>query len=167
MKFLRKTIKNNINENMQLNESTPKIGYQHILDVEHMNLTNWLRKYGFEIELITEYDFKGSNVVGMFLNSEQTDAHVFPIAINIPAILETARELSYDEYSFNNEIAYGFRGTLWHEAGHGIFEYLDSIYDLDDLNEEDVVEEFAEYQEDSELFDILTQYIKEYAEEDE
>ena len=40
MKFLRKTIKNNINENMQLNESTPKIGYQHILDVEHMNLTN-------------------------------------------------------------------------------------------------------------------------------
>lgn len=126
-----------------------------------------MRKYGFEIELVTEYDFEGTNAVGMFLNSEQTDATIFPIAINIPAILETARELSYDEYSFNNEIAYGFRGTLWHEAGHGIFEYLDSIYDLDDLNEEDVVEEFAEYQEDSELFDILTQYLKEYAEENE
>ena len=150
------TNNDNINESLEDN-------YNNILQAELKPLNNWLDKYGFEIKLVDDYKFDNDSSVGMFLNSEQDNASIFPIALNKNALINGSKELSYDKYSSNNELTYALRGTLWHEAGHGIFRFLSDIYYLDDLDEEETVEEFAEYQEESELFDILAQYNREYS----
>lgn len=134
--------------------------YIGIVGTELQVLNKWLDEHGFEIELIDNYNFGNSKAVGMFLRTEQDDASVFPVALNKDALINGSNELSYDDYSLKNELTYAIRGTLWHEAGHGIFDFLSDIYYLDDLDEEDIVEEFAEYGEDSELFNILVQYEK-------
>lgn len=120
------------------------------------NVNQWLSKFGFEAELITDYNFEGNNCVGMFLNSEQDNASVFPIALNKELILQESNDLDYD-----------IKSTIAHEVGHGIFEFLNDIYDLDDLNEEYIVEEFGRdyamgIYEGNELMNILERYLEDY-----
>ena len=134
-----------------------KDDYDALVNIEINNLNKWLSKYGFEVELITDEDvlddIDWENSVAMFLGEYQDNASVFPIALNKDYILNNCED--------KQDLVYGIRGSIWHEAGHGIFRYLNDFYNLDDLDEEEVVEDFAKYQEDSELFNILTQYINE------
>lgn len=154
------TNSNNINESLDEFDSIVKTE----LDV----LNRWLDKYGFEVKLITDKETLddidwssqyGDDAVGMFLGEIQDNASIFPIALNKKVISELCKEDSYDEYSYRNELMYGIRGTLWHEAGHGIYRYLEDFYEMPE-DEEDCVEEFARYREVSELFDILQDYMK-------
>ena len=124
--------------------------YDSIVKAELDNLNKWLDKYGFEAELVSDYEFDNDSV-GMFLNTIQDNASVFPIALNKDVINNFAK-------GDKEELVYAIRGTLWHEAGHGIYEFLNDVYELDD--EEETVEEFARYKEDSYLFDVLQDYMK-------
>ena len=149
----------NMQKQEDLREDENIDDYDRIVKVELDNLNKWLDDYGFEVELVNDYNFGRKKSVGMFLNSIQDNASVFPIALNKKILVDFAKEESYDEYSFKEELMYGIRSTLWHEAGHGIYGYLEDFYELDE-DEEDVVEEFARYQEDSYLFDVLQDYMK-------
>ena len=123
----------------------------------HINKINqWLDQYGFEAELVEDYDFGGNNSVGMFLASEQDNASVFPIALNKELILKESDDLDYD-----------IKSTIAHEVGHGIFNFLNDIYELDNLNDEYIVEEFGrDYAsgilQGGELMNILEQYQEDY-----
>ena len=149
--FKIKLNSNNINEELDT--------YDSIVKTELDALNKWLDDYGFEVELVNDYNFGRKKSVGMFLNSIQDNASVFPIALNKKILIDFAKEESYDEYSYRDELMYGIRGTLWHEAGHGIYGYLEDFYEMPE-DEEECVEEFARYGESSELFDILQDYMK-------
>lgn len=128
--------------------------YEKIVLDALSKLNNFLDNYGFEIELVSDYEFD-NDCVGMFLNSMQDDASVFPIALNKDAILK-----------YGDDVYLDVKSTLAHEVGHGLFEFLNGVYDLDDYDEEDLVEEFARdycdnYLDDNELFAILNHYFSE------
>lgn len=151
------TNKNPTNSN-NINESLDE--FDSIVKTELDTLNRWLDKYGFEVELITnketldEIDWSiqyGDDAVGMFLQDLQDNASVFPIALNREAIEKITKEEDLD-------LRDGIEGTLWHEAGHGIYRFLEDIIDMPE-DEEDCVEEFARYKENSELFDILQEYM--------
>ena len=150
---------NKIEENLDIFDSITK--------QELNKINNWLDKYGFEIELITDSDvIDWSNddckdSVGMFLGDIQDNASVFPVALNRKAIEEYCKENSSDDSSYNNELIYGIRGTLWHEAGHGIYDYLSEFYEMPE-DVEKCVEEFARNVEHSELFEILQDYMSDF-----
>lgn len=142
--------------------------FDSITKVELETLNHWLGEYGFEVELITdretldEIDWSsqyGDDSVGMFLADIQDNASVFPIALNKEAI----SRLSEDK----EDLIDGIRGTLWHEAGHGIYSFLrDMGYEMPS-DEEECVEDFARYVEYSRLFGILDDYMKDYMNTDE
>ena len=91
----------------------------------------FLEPYEFKVELVSEDDYEiDDGKAGMFLATEQTDAKIFPVVLN-SKLLKT---------SDPEEIEL----TLAHEVGHGIFTYLSDIYDASDLDEEEVVEDFAQ-----------------------
>ena len=136
-------------EDAFLSESTDK--YENIVKIELNNLNKWLDDYGFEVELVNDYKFNTDDV-GMFLGEIQDNASMFPIALNKNQILNLC-----EKYDILLDDA--ILGTLWHEAGHGIYRYLQDFYDLDE-DEEEVVEEFAREQEDSYLFKALQDYMK-------
>lgn len=131
-----------------------KNDYNSIITREFSNINKFLEPYGFEAQYIEDYEFDNDSV-GMFLNSEQDNASIFPIALNIDSIKENGEDLFLD-----------IKSTIAHEVGHGIFQYLNDIYELDDLDEEDVVEEFGRDYCDNmldynKLYNLLQQYIKE------
>ena len=99
-----------------------------------------LSAYGFEIDLVTDYEDYDEDFVGMFLASEQTEAKVFPIVVNPKVVYDYAESNGHN----NNHdfIVWAIESTLWHEVGHGIVAYLSDMYDFD-WDEEEVVEEFA------------------------
>ena len=143
-----------------LNES--KDEFDSIVDNELKELNKWLDKYGCEVELVNDKEILddidwssqyGEDAVGMFLRSIQDNASVFPIALNKKVI----DNLCKDKYDLIRCI----KTTLWHEAGHGIYDFLSDIYEMPD-NEEDCVEEFARHKELSDLYDILKAYMSEY-----
>ena len=93
------------------------------------------------------------------------------VAINLPLIM------SHDDIDIEEQI----RISLWHEVGHGIVQWIKSLRRKDtqmktgkfkgqivkDLryilnNEEDVVEEFGEYQSDLASYSILNYFICDY-----
>ena len=142
--------------------------FDFITKVELETLNNWLNKYDFEVELITDsealdgidwFSQYGGESVGMFLADIQDNDRVFPIALNKEAI----SRLSEDK----EDLIDGIRGTLWHEAGHGIYSFLrDMGYEMPP-DEEECVEDFARYVEDSVLYGILEDYMKDYGNTDE
>lgn len=130
--------------------------YDEIVKAHFNRINQWIDKFGFEAEWIQDYEFENNNTVGMILKSEQTNASVFPIALNKELLLEESSDLDYD-----------IKSTIGHEVGHGIFEFLNDIYDLDDLNEEYIVEEFGrDYANNifsgNELINILEDYMEEF-----
>lgn len=134
--------------------------FDSITKTELEYLNKWLDKYGFEVELITDKETLddidwssqyGDDAVGMFLADIQDNASVFPIALNKKVISKLCKD--------KDDLIRGIKGTLWHEAGHGIYRFLEDVMDMPE-DEEDCVEEFARYREVSELFDILQDYMK-------
>ena len=123
---------NSLTERCHLTESLDS-DYDTLVKMSIENINKFLDDFGFEVELV-DYDFD-TNSLGMFLNSIQDNASVFPIALNKEAILNNVED--------NSELNLAIDTTVAHEAGHGIFNYLEDFYDLEDANEEDVVEEFA------------------------
>ena len=71
--------------------------YEKIVLDTLSKLNNFLDNYGFEVELVSDYEFD-NDCVGMFLNSMQDDASVFPIALN-----KFARDYC-DNYLDDNEL---------------------------------------------------------------
>ncbi len=116
--------------------------------------------YGFEIDLVTDYEDYDDNFVGMFLASEQDNASVFPIVVNPKVIYNYAKRNGYkNDHDF---LVWAVKSTLWHEVGHGIVSYLSDVYDFS-WDEEEVVEEFARIMCDTgnlsgELIDALNEY---------
>lgn len=130
------------------------------------SINKFLGGYGFEVELVTDEDclqeLVDEDIAGMFFSSIQDNASVFPIGLN--------KKMICDESENTTDVYYGIVGTLSHEVGHGIFRYCNDILDLDDLDEEEVVEEFARdyednYLEQNELMNILKQVQEENIEE--
>lgn len=115
-------------------------------------INKFLDNYGFEANLV-DYKFE-NDAAGMFVGEEQDNASIFPIALNKKSIIEYGYDLDYDVET-----------TIAHEVGHGIFRYLNDIYDLDEYNEEDIVEDFARDYSDNildnnELMGILNYFVK-------
>ena len=145
-------------KNGNINESKKSDDFDSIVEIELSTLNAWLDKYGFEAELITDenelenIDWSsqyGEDAIGMFLADIQDNASVFPIALNKKAIKEICKD--------RDDLIRGIKTTLWHEAGHGIYNFLADMYEMPE-NVEDCVEEFARYRESSELFDVLQNY---------
>lgn len=123
-----------------------------------------LDSYGFEIELINDYEDYDDDYVGMFLASEQNNSSVFPIVINPKVIYNYLKKT--DDVDNHNYLVWAIKSTLWHEVGHGIVAYLSDVYDFD-WDEEEVVEEFARIvcdtgKLDGELIDALNEFESEY-----
>lgn len=135
---------NSLSESLHLSESLEG-DYDSLVKMSIDNVNKFLNDFGFEVELITDYDFD-SDALGMFLNSVQDNASVFPIALNKDAIIKGSEEYDVD-------LDTSILTTVAHEVGHGLFGYLEDFYDLEDANEEDVVEEFARDYYDNNLSD--------------
>lgn len=146
-----------LNEDINSNQDLSKY-YDEELSRQLSKMDKFLDKYGFEVEVVDDEDclqeLKDEDVAGMFFNSIQDNASVFPIGLN--------KDMICKESENTTDVYYGIVGTLAHEVGHGIFGYCNDMLDLDDLDEEKVVEEFAEDYEDNclynnELMEILKQ----------
>ena len=124
-----------------------------------------LDRFGFETTYVDDYDFdiNEDEWVGVFYNEIQDNASVFPIAINIPFLYKEVVSGELDK----DDLPYHIEKTIWHEVGHGLFEYLNDVFELDDLDEEQIVEEYACYQmgeiNNSELVAILNSYVLEFS----
>ena len=157
------TSSDNLNEDVNDFPSFEK----RVYDIAHRivsQIESKLDRYGFEIDLITDYeDYDVSDdFVGMFMGSIQDNASVFPIVLNAKCMYDYLKKTG-DENDLGY-ITWGVKSTLWHEVGHGIASYLSDMYDFD-WDEEEVVEEFAIRMCDmgtfgGELFDALTEYIE-------
>ncbi len=133
-----------------------EMSVEEIAEKELNAINQFLDKYGFEAELEWDYEFENNDILGMFLNTEQTSADVFPIALNKKSLLENA----------DGDLYLAVKSTIAHEVGHGLFEYLNDIYDLDDLNEENEAEQFGRDYCDhmldhNELMHVLEQFMEE------
>lgn len=147
-----------LSETYHLTESLES-DYESLVKMSIDNMNKFLDEFGFEVELV-DYDFK-EDALGMFVNSVQDNASVFPIALNKELIINKS-----DEYEVDLDTA--ILTTIAHEVGHGLFEYLEDFYDLEDANEEDVVEEFARDYYDNNLSDnTLYRLLLDYQIEDE
>lgn len=151
VEIIEESLKEDIDD--EEDDDIEKDDYEDVLKDELDYLNKWLDKYGFEVKLVNDYKFN-TNDVGMFLGDIQDNASIFPIALNKKYILKLCEKggILLDD---------AIEGTLWHEAGHGIYRFLQDLYELDE-DEEDVVEEFARYREDSYLFKVLQDYMKNY-----
>lgn len=130
-------------------EESKKDRFTTVVENEFNEINKFLYRFGFETEYVKDYEFKNDSV-GMFLNSLQDDASVFPIALNKQSIKANGDDLRMD-----------IKSTIAHEVGHGLFQYLNDVFELDELDEEEVVEEFARDYCDNllsqnELYHILT-----------
>ena len=133
-----------------LNEESDNLSYdkfeQSVYDCANVIVeqitSSFLDKYGFEIDLITDYEDYDidEHCVGLFLSSEQDDASVFPIVLNPKAMYNALLDIS--DTIERRDIVGAVKSTLWHEVGHGIVSYLSEVFDFD-WDEEEVVEEFA------------------------
>ena len=147
-----------LTEKYHLTESLDS-DYDALVKMSIENMNKFLDEFGFEVELV-DYDFK-EDALGMFVNSAQDNASVFPIALNKELIIGKS-----DEYEVDLDTA--ILTTIAHEVGHGLFEYLEDFYDLENANEEDVVEEFARDYYDNNLSDnTLYRLLLDYQIEDE
>lgn len=122
-------------------------------------INNYLDKYGLKCEYLSENDYKISkNYLGVFASSVQDDVSVFPIALNIKLFyncIENGR-LHYDD------LPYEIEKTIAHEVGHGILGILDDVFNIDNLDEEKEVEQFARCymgeESNCEVLELLKQY---------
>lgn len=94
---------------------------------------------GIHLEYVDDYfeEDDDAEQIGMFCASCQTDAHIFPIALNLKLINRIPAEDREKEVLL----------TIYHELGHGLLFFLDdedfevNYYGFD---EEELAEDFAQ-----------------------
>lgn len=128
---------------------------KQIAEQELIRINQFLNKYGFEASIEWDWEFD-NNALGMFLATEQESSDTFPIALNVERLIENA----------DGNLYFTVESTIAHEVGHGLFYFLNEIYDLDELNPENIAEEFAiDYchhsLEHNELMHVLEQFMEE------
>ena len=159
----------------RLNETTDNTDYQQVINNVLAEINEYLADFGLSCSLNTKYDFSGyyKNCVAVYQYRSVMNNGKMRVAINLPLIM------SHDDIDIEEQI----RISLWHEVGHGIVQWIKSLrrkdtqmktkkfkgqiikdlrYILD--NEEDVVEEFGEYQSDLASYSILNYFICDYNE---
>lgn len=166
-------IKKSIVENNDTDE------YKKIINNVLAEINEYLADFGLSCTLNTKYDFSGyyKNCVAVYQYRSVMNNGKIRIAINLPLIQSHA---NMDEgIDINEQIEI----SMWHEVGHGIIQWIKSLRRKDtqmktgifkgqivkDLryilnNEEDVVEEFGEYQSDLASYSILNYFICDYNE---
>ncbi len=123
-----------LSEKYHLTESLDS-DYDSLVKMSINNMNKFLDDFGFEVKLVDDCEFE-TDALGVFLNNIQDNASVFPIALNKDAIIKGSEK-------YDVELDTAILTTVAHEVGHGIFEYLEDFYDLEEADEESVVEEFA------------------------
>ena len=157
----------------RLNETTDNTDYQQVINNVLAEINEYLADFGLSCSLNTKYDFSGyyKNCVAVYQYRSVMNNGKMRVAINLPLIM------SHDDIDIEEQI----RISLWHEVGHGIVQWIKSLRRKDtqmktgkfkgqivkDLryilnNEEDVVEEFGEYQSDLASYSILNYFICDY-----
>ena len=159
----------------RLNETTDNTDYQQFINNVLAEINEYLADFGLSCSLNSKYDFSGyyKNCVAVYQYRSVMNNGKMRVAINLPLIM------SHDDIDIEEQI----RISLWHEVGHGIVQWIKSLRRKDtqmktgrfkgqivkDLryilnNEEDVVEEFGEYQSDLASYSILNYFICDYNE---
>ena len=159
----------------RLNETTDTSEYQQLIMNILAEINEYLTDFGLSCTLNTKYDFSGyyKDCVAVYQYRSVMNNGKMRVAINLPLIM------SHDDIDIEEQI----RISLWHEVGHGIVQWIKSLRRKDtqmktnifkgqivkDLryilnNEEDVVEEFGEYQSDVANYSILDYFIRDYNE---
>lgn len=159
----------------RLNETTDNTDFQQLINNVLVEINEYLADFGLSCSLNTKYDFSGyyKNCVAVYQYRSIMNNGKMRVAINLPLIM------SHDDIDIEEQI----RISLWHEVGHGIVQWIKSLRRKDtqmktgkfkgqivkDLryilnNEEDVVEEFGEYQSDLGSYSILNYFICDYNE---
>jgi hypothetical protein len=159
----------------RLNETTDNTDYQQFINNVLAEINEYLADFGLSCSLNPKYDFSGyyKNCVAIYQYRSVMNNGKMRVAINLPLIM------SQDDIDIEEQI----RISLWHEVGHGIVQWIKSLRRKDtqmktgifkgqivkDLryiinNEEDVVEEFGEYQSDLASYSILNYFICDYNE---
>ena len=156
-------------------DNTDNTDYQQVINNVLAEINEYLADFGLSCSLNTKYDFSGyyKNCVAVYQYRSVMNNGKMRVAINLPLII------SHDDIDIEEQI----RISLWHEVGHGIVQWIKSLRRKDtqmktgkfkgqivkDLryilnNEEDVVEEFGEYQSDLASYSILNYFICDYNE---
>lgn len=141
----------------------------------------YLSDYGFPISvaLVREYTFD-DGLVGIYRTGSVRRDGKIRIGINTDSIYSFADTTREAENVINQQI----RITIWHEAGHGIIDWLKMLRRRDTQNktgifkgdmlrefkfliadEEETVEKFGEYGGDIEFFCDLDLFLSRYQEE--
>ena len=149
--------------------------YQQLINNVLAEINEYLADFGLSCSLNAKYDFSGyyKNCVAVYQYRSVMNNGKMRVAINLPLIM------SHGDIDIEEQI----RISLWHEVGHGIVQWIKSLRRKDtqmktgkfkgqivkDLryilnNEEDVVEEFGEYQSDLASYSILNYFICDYNE---
>lgn len=149
--------------------------YQQLITNILAEINEYLTDFGLSCSLNTKYDFSGyyKNCVAVYQYRSVMNNGKIRVAINLPLIM------SHDDIDIEEQI----RISLWHEVGHGIVQWIKSLRRKDTQmrtgifkgrilknlryiinNEEDVVEEFGEYQSDLASYSILNYFICDYNE---
>lgn len=169
---LKYIIKETINELTNNSES-----YKEFVNKILADINEYLADFGLSCFINSKYDFSGyyKDCVAVYQYRSVMNNGKMRIALNIPLMLSH----DLDDYEMKEQI----KISMWHEVGHGIVQWIKSLRRKDtqmktnifkgeilkDLryilnNEEDVVEEFGEYQSDAASYSILNFFLSDYEE---
>lgn len=148
---------------------------QDIINKVLTEINDYLTDFGLSCTINTKYDFSGyyKNCVAVYQYRSVMNNGKIRIALNLPLIM------SHEDIDIDEQIEI----SMWHEVGHGIVQWIKSLRRKDtqaktaifkgkivkDLryilnNEEEVVEEFGEYQSNLANYSILNYFIRDYHE---
>lgn len=151
--------------------------YKDFINDVLVEINDYLTDFGLSCTINSKYDFTGyyKNCVAVYQYRSVMNNGKMRVALNLPLIL--SHDLDEDNVELQIKI------SLWHEVGHGIVQWIKSLRRKDtqmktnifkgeilkDLryilnNEEDVVEEFGEYQSDVASYSILNFFLSDYEE---
>lgn len=166
-------IKKSIVENNDTDE------YKKIINNVLAEINEYLADFGLSCTLNTKYDFSGyyKDCIAVYQYRSVLNNGRMRIALNLPLLLSHA---TLDDFTFF-EIRDQIEISLWHEVGHGLIQWIKSLRRKDtqsktnlfkgkivkDIryilnNEENVAEEFGEYNNGYKTHSILNDFINDY-----
>lgn len=163
----------------RLNENDDTDEYKKVINNVLAEINEYLADFGLSCTLNTKYDFSGyyEDCVAVYQYRSVLNNGRMRIALNLPLILshETLDDFTFFEIRDQIEI------SMWHEVGHGLIQWIKSLRRKDtqsktnlfkgkivkDIryilnNEEDVAEEFGEYNNGYKTYSILNDFINDY-----